>query len=1059
MSQVRAGGAYVELTARSTQFLKGLEAAQKRLKSFGASTRLVGTKLMGLGVAAAAPIGGSLAAYTSFDDAIRAAGAAANATGESFESLRNTAKHLGATTSFSATEVANLMTELGRAGFSPKQIEEMTLAVMNLARATGTDATLSSGIMAATIRQFSLEASDAVRVADGLTAAANKSFNSVESLGEALSYAGPVAADANMSLEETLAILGTLGNLGIQGSEAGTALRRLLTLGAAESEKFQKVFGVATKDAQGNARNLVDILGEVSAATANMGSADRAAAFNEVFGLLGITSASAIGKTVTDTRQLLAELQNSGGIAAKTAADMEAGIGGAFRILRSSVEGVAIAIGEALDVSVTSMMKSVARALLGLTEWIGKNQEVVKKVALIVAGVVGVGAAFIGIGSAAGVAAFAVGGLASMFSLVGTAIGILVSMVGALFTPLGLVIAAVAALGGYFLYSSGIAGQAIEYLKGIFEILKADTIKAFGAIANALAAGDITAAANVLWTYLQLQWTKGTTYLKGVWADFTNYISDVWGDSAYAIGDVLISALSGLASVWNATLGFMADGWTILTTAVQKGWNYTIGFLKKGFIRLRELVDIAGDVSVQIGGVLINALAGVETAWVETIDYLADTWSVFVAQVKSMWNSTVGFLRKAWIKLKSLFDDDVNVEVEMAKIDKETKAADQAEETKKQQAIADRMKRRDARKQQIEANRVQMQEGIKQQLEERRKAREGRDIDAEMAVIDQETEAKNKTVDASKEEQFKQNEAAGLSRQKTIDETTAGVQKTLDQMREEARIAREAGRQSPEDRAKEREGQVAAAQAEFDKAVETANNIKVEEPKPTEPVPNIPKPLALPKEGAIKVPKVEVDGIKDPKLKPPKKKDLKLGLDRSAKDSMDKFSKGPDEPTEKTEAAGNFDSRGLGLGSGASLIPVIDPPDQKDNAKPDHPADLDAGADANAEAPNPDMPEVEAEQGLQPVSAEVSSAEEMIEPTAEGQQPALNLDAILASFAAVRVRLDEFDAALSHSVARLQMPQVSGEGFSDDVKRAIIQTAENTAQIAERARTGGFVFS
>ncbi len=152
----------------------------------------------------------------------------------------------------------------------------MTGAVMNLARATGTDATVSSGIMSATIRQFSLEATDAVRVSDRLTAAANMSFNSVESLGEALQYAGPVAADANMSLEETLAVLGTLGNLGIQGSEAGTALRRLLTLGSAESEKFQKVFGVATKDAQGNARDLVDILGEVAAASANMGSGDRA---------------------------------------------------------------------------------------------------------------------------------------------------------------------------------------------------------------------------------------------------------------------------------------------------------------------------------------------------------------------------------------------------------------------------------------------------------------------------------------------------------------------------------------------------------------------------------------------------------------------------------------------------------------------------------------------------------------------------------------------------------------------------------------------------------------
>ncbi|MFN9420981.1 MAG: hypothetical protein ACK578_26305, partial [Pirellula sp.] len=522
------------------------------------------------------------------------------------------------------------------------------------------------------------------------------------------------------------------------------------------------------------------------------------------------------------------------------------------------------------------------------------------------------------------------------------------------------------------------------------------------------------------------------------------------------------SALSGLASVWNATLGFMADGWTILTTSVQKGWNSTIGFLKKGFIRLRELVDIAGDVSVQIGGVLINALAGVETAWVETIDYLADTWSVFVAQVKSMWNSTVGFLRKAWIKLKSLFDDDVNVEVEMAKIDKEIRTADEAEENKKQQAVADRMKRRDARKQQIESNRVQMQEGIKQQLEERRKARAGRDIDAEMAVIDEETEAKNQTVDASKEEQFKQNEAAGLTRQKTIDDTTAGVQKTLDQMREEARIARDAGRQSPEDREKERDQQVAAAQAEFDAAVETANAAKPQESSPKSQVssPEVSKeklkpPSALPQDSRLKPQDLQ---IKDPKLKPPKKKDLKLGLDRSAKDSMDRFSDGPEEPTEKTEAAGNFDSRGLGLGSGASLLPVIEPPDQKDKADPDGVAP-DGVADADANEPELEVPEVEPELGLQPIDAEVSSPEDFIEPTVEDQEPSLNLESIMASFAAVRIRLEEFDAALSQSVARLQMPQVAGEGLSDDVKRAIIQTAENTSQLAERARTGGFVFS
>jgi hypothetical protein len=280
-----------------------------------------------------------------------------------------------------------------------------------------------------------------------------------------------------------------------------------------------------------------------------------------------------------------------------------------------------------------------------------------------------------------------------------------------------------------------------------------------------------------------------------------------------------------------------------------------------------------------------------------------------------------------------------------------------------------------------------------------------------MAVIDQETEAKNKTVDTSKEEQFKENEAAGLARQKTIDDTTAGVQKTLDQMREEARIAREAGRQSPEDRAKERDQQVAAAQAEFDAAVETANAAKPQEPTPSQRAWSSASRDAESAEARrLKVPKVEVDGIKDPKLKPPKKKDLKLGLDRSAKDSMDRFSDGPEEPTEKTEAAGNFDSRGLGLGSGASLIPVIEPPDQKDKADPDGvDADVNAGADAND--PELDVPEVEPELGLQPMDAEVSSTRGFHRADGTDQEPSLNLESIMASFAAVRVRLEEFDAA------------------------------------------------
>jgi hypothetical protein len=355
------------------------------------------------------------------------------------------------------------------------------------------------------------------------------------------------------------------------------------------------------------------------------------------------------------------------------------------------------------------------------------------------------------------------------------------------------------------------------------------------------------------------------------------------------------------------------------------------------------------------------------------------------------------------------------------------------------------MKRRDARKLQIETDRVQMQEGIKQQLEERRKARAGRDIDGEMAVIDQETDAKNKTVDASKDEQFKANEVAGLSRQQTIDSTTAGVQSTLAQMREEARIAREAGRQSPEDRTKERDTQVAAAQAEFDKAVETANAIKVEESAKSEsPTPTVPPPK-VPKPGDLKVPKVEVDGIKDPKLKPPKKKDLKLGLDRSAKDSIDDFSNGPEQQTEKTEAVGNFDSRGLGLGSGASTIPML--PLQTGAEPTTGEEDVDASIEPQAEVTSDD--------DFSLLNGDMSG--DLETETMEPQ--GLNLEPVLAAFESVRFSLGEFDATLSQSISRMAIPQIAADGLSDDVKRAIIQTAENTKSLVERSRSGGFVFS
>jgi TP901 family phage tail tape measure protein len=641
MSQVKAGQAYVELTTRNARYLAGLAAAQKRLTDFGTSARLVASRIAAAGAAAAVPLGLSAATFMSFDDAMRAVGAVTQAGTDDLAALTAEAKRLGRETSYAATEVANLMGELGRGGFSPQEIIQMTAAVMNLARATGTDATLSASIMAATIRQFGLSADDATRVADGLTAAANKSFVAVDGLGESLQYAGPVAADANMSLEETLAILGTLGNVGIQGSEAGTALRRLLTLSAAEAQRFGDQFGVATADASGNLRPLVDILSDVATATQNLPSAERGKRFAAAFGLLGVTSASAIGKAGASTKELLEYIRKATGVSEETAKKMDSGIGGSYRKVVSSIEGVAIAIGESIAGPLKNVADTIAKTLSIAIQWIEANHEAVLLFAkgLLILGA-GAAALFM-IGTAATATGAAIAGIGVTLATVSALFGALWAIVAALFTPMGLVTAAFIVFGAYVTSASGLAGAAIDWLAIRFSGLWEDVSVAMDAISAALANGDISGAVDVLWATLALQWAKGTSALTEIWVAFRDSMLSVAWSLIYEIAE-----------------------------ALSNGW------------------------------------ASVEVAWVQTIDFLADSWSLFTSTLTRTWNTAIGFIQKAWVRLKSLFDQDLNVQAEINRIDTETTAKNTAATQSMGDAINRRAADRNARRTQIETDRT-----------------------------------------------------------------------------------------------------------------------------------------------------------------------------------------------------------------------------------------------------------------------------------------------------------------------------------------------------------------
>lgn len=451
---VRAGRAFVEFFLEDNPLKRGLTVAERRLRQFGARVQNIGRTAFAAGFGGLAATALPISQLIAFDDAIRMTGAVSQATDAQLEQMRNTALELGRTTSFTAAQVANLMGELGKAGFSPDEIDSMTAAVLNLSRASGTDATMSAGIMAATLRQFSLGAEHATRVADVLTLAANATFNSVDQLGEALSYAGPVAADLGMSLEDTVAILGTLGNVGIQGSNAGTALRRLGTITAAEADKMRQLFGVEFLDAAGNLRPLVQVMGELANATNNLPAGERIAKMNDAFGLLGITGATVMANTAAETQRLSEQLKNAGGVAEQTAASMDAGPGGVWRRFTSAIEGAAIAIGTALAPMLEQFGGWITATVGQLTEWIGMNEHVIVSIVKLTAAVF-----------AGGVALIAVAKIITATSVV---VGVLGAAVGLMLNPWISVPVILMAAGAAILYSTGTLQEMAAALTEMF---------------------------------------------------------------------------------------------------------------------------------------------------------------------------------------------------------------------------------------------------------------------------------------------------------------------------------------------------------------------------------------------------------------------------------------------------------------------------------------------------------------------------------------------------------------------------------------------------------------
>ena len=408
-----------ELRADTSHFNKSMERAQGRLKQTGASMRKAGSKMTMAVTAPLAAIGGlGLNVAMNFESAMNQVSAVSGATGRDLENLEGIARELGAKTKFSATEAAEGMNFLSMAGFSVKQTMSALPATLDLAAAANMRLGEGADIVSNVMQGFGRKAGRTRETVDLLTKTFTSSNTNLKQLGDAMSYVAPVAKGFGQSMESTAAAVGLLSNAGIQGTRAGTGLRRVLSILAKKSGEL----GVEVYNASGDMRPFVEILEDIE--KQGLSSAE----IMDLFGMRGgPVMQTLLARGSKALQDFTGDLSNAGGTAKDVAETQMKGMKGALTELKAAASEVAISFSEEFQGSVESLTDSVK----GAAQWLGNLDSTTKRWILSITGIAAViGPVLIGLG----LMASAVGNISKAVRVMKVLLTSTTGLVGALVT-------------------------------------------------------------------------------------------------------------------------------------------------------------------------------------------------------------------------------------------------------------------------------------------------------------------------------------------------------------------------------------------------------------------------------------------------------------------------------------------------------------------------------------------------------------------------------------------------------------------------------------------------
>ena len=551
--------------------------------------------------------------------------AISGATGEDFEKLEACAREYGATTVFSASNAAEALKYMSLAGWDADQSTSALGGVLNLAAASGMELGAASDMVTDYLSAFAMEAGDAAYFADLLSYAQSHSNTTAEALGEAYKNCAANLNAAGQDVETVTSLLEGMANQGYKGSEAGTAMAAIMrdiTNGMKDGAIKIGETSVAAMDAQGNFRDLTDILTEVEAATNGMGDAERAVALSSTF---TADSTKGLNLILNEGMDNIAgyeeELRGASGSAEEMANIMNDNLSGDVAAMNSAFEELGLKIYDALESKLRAGVQFITNGVIPAIEWLGGH---IPEVTIAVSGLGAV------------IAAMNWGTISSKIAMVKGALVKLAAALGGVSLPAIAIIAVITAVALAFTNLWKNNEEFRNKITAIWDGIKAKFDEFGQGIVDRLNA-------------LGFEFEDITEVMKAVWDGFCEVLAPIFEGVFQQISNILNEALDILTGLFDIFAGIFTGDWDMVWQGVQEVfgavWDFVVATFENWISTFTSLADT----------VLGWFGTDWETVWTNVKTFFSDTWNAISSFFSGILTGIKTFFTDTWNAIVSFF--------------------------------------------------------------------------------------------------------------------------------------------------------------------------------------------------------------------------------------------------------------------------------------------------------------------------------------------------------------------------------------------------------------------